>query len=135
MDLFGVEALSRGAKEVTFCDNSFEAIKIVKKNIENTKFEEQSTVIHNDYIATLKKVAEENKKFDIIFIDPPYNSDFAVNSVEKIIELSLLEKDGTIIIETDKKEIEEQISNNKNIKILNIKNYGRVALIFASNKC
>ena len=70
------------------------------------------------------------EKFDIIFIDPPYHFNIAVEAVEKIVEESLLAKDGIMIIETDDEKREIQELKKKNIEIKDIRKYGRVRLIF-----
>ena len=134
LDLFagsgalGLEALSRGAKRAVLCDKSFEAIDIIKKNINKTHLEEKTKVLCMDYKKCLSNV---NEKFDLIFIDPPYKLDIAVNSVEIILENNLLSPKGIIVIETDEEERETQkIKNLSNIEIINLRTYGRVKLIF-----
>ena len=78
LDLFSgsgalaIEALSRGAKQAVVCDNSNKAIKIIKENLEATRLIEKTEIINKDYIEALKKLNKESKKFDIIFLDPPY---------------------------------------------------------------
>ena len=135
LDLFagsgaiGIEAISRGANSVTFCDNSAEAIKVIKTNIANTRSSDRATVINKDYIQALKFLAEKNKKFDIIYIDPPYKSEFANKAIEEIIKLNLLSKDGTIIVETDDIK-KEQALQMKEIQIFDKRKYGRAILIF-----
>ena len=111
LDLFagsgalGIESLSRGAKHCTFCDKSYKSIQMLKENIQKVRMQEKSTILNIDY----KKCLDEQKeKFDIIFIDPPYKMDIAIDSVKRIIELELLAKDGIIIIETDEEERERK---------------------------
>lgn len=138
LDLFSgsgalaLESLSRGAKEAVLCDNNIEAIKIIKKNIEKCHLGENTNVIYSDYKSCLKKI---NKKFDIIFIDPPYKLDIAIKAIDLIQEYDILKKDGIIIIETDEQERElEELNNNKNINIKDLRRYGRVKLIFLNRK-
>ena len=138
LDLFagsgalGLEALSRGAKKAILCDKSYEAIDIIKKNINKTHFEEKTKVMCMDYKKCLLTI---NEKFDLIFIDPPYKIDIAVNSVEIIINNNLLSQDGIIVIETDEEERDTQkLENLSNIEIINLRNYGRVKLIFLQIK-
>ena len=126
----GIEALSRNAKEVWFCDNSYEAIKFIKENLKNTNLEENSNIINKDFVQALQYLGQENKKFDIIFLDPPYKTDFAVKAIEKIINLNLLSKDGIIILETDDKNKKEEILRRNDIEIFSEREYGRVILIF-----
>ena len=74
-------------------------------------------------------------KFDIIFIDPPYMKNIAVNAVKIIIDKNLLADDGIIILETDD-EIREldQLKNIEKINIQDLREYGRVKLIFLNRK-
>lgn len=136
LDLFagsgalGIESLSRGAKHCVFCDNKKEAIKIVEKNLEKTKFVQNATIHNSDYSFCLKKAKDENKIFDLIFLDPPYESNLIYLAIKDIIQLKLLNEDGIIIAETD---IGEKIIDDLkelNINIVNIKKYGRAKLLF-----
>jgi len=144
LDLFagtgslGLECISRGAKSVTFCDYNKKAIDIINKNILKAKFEEKSQVINKDYIKCLEIL--KNNKYDIIFIDPPYDSDLAVKALELVFKVDILEKDGIIVVETDDEEtlferIEKIDTNVKeHIEIKNMKKYGRIKLIFINRK-
>lgn len=135
LDLFSgsgalaLEALSRGAKKAILCDKSSEAIEVIKKNIIKTHFEDKTKVFCMDYKKCLDSLKE---KVNLIFIDPPYKLNIAVEAIEIILEKQLLSEDGLIILETDDEERElQEIKNlNYNIKIINIRTYGRVKLIF-----
>ena len=124
---FGLEALSRGAKYAVFCDNSKDAIQIIKKNIEETKLEDRCKVINKDYIQALELIKE---KFDIIFLDPPYKTDYGLNAINKIIELDLLKKDGIIIFETNDEKKEQDILKNINVEIYDTRKYGIAFVMF-----
>lgn len=135
LDLFagsgalGIECLSRGAKHCTFCDKSYESIKMLKQNLQKTRFEDKSTVLIEDYKKCLKRL-DKNNKFDIIFIDPPYKLNIAVNSIKLILEYKLFSKDGVIILETDEEERDLKELENINLKVYDVRKYGRVSLIF-----
>ena len=140
LDLFsgsgalGLEALSRGAKKAYLCDNSFKAQEIIKKNIEKTKMQEKAVLIKKDCFDALKFFYKNQIKFDIIFLDPPYKTDYNIKTIELILKYNLLNEDGKIIIETD---IEKEILENFKdfpLDIVDIKKYGRVTLIFAKRK-
>ena len=129
LDLFagsgalGIESLSRGAKHCTFCDKSYKSIQMLKENIQKVRMQEKSTILNIDY----KKCLDEQKeKFDIIFIDPPYKMDIAIDSVKRIIELELLAKDGIIIIETDEEEREKKELEKIDLELYDVRKYGRV---------
>lgn len=136
LDLFSgsgalaIEALSRGAKSAVLCDSSRKAINIINKNLEDTKLKENAEVINKDYIEALKSLRNKSEKFDIIFLDPPYKSDFIIKSINYIMEYDLLEDDGIITIETDDKEKIEQIKNIENMEAYDIRKYGIVHIIF-----
>lgn len=134
LDLFagsgalGIEALSRGANHCTFCDKSYESIKMLKQNLEKTKLEGKETIFIQDYKKCLKEL--NNKKYDIIFIDPPYKLDIAVNSIKLILEYKIISKDGIIILETDEEERELKELKIINLEVYDVRKYGRVSLIF-----
>lgn len=139
LDLFagsgalGIESLSRGAEKSYFCDNNFEAIKIINKNLEKTKFENNATVLKMDYQKAIEKI--EKQSIDIIYIDPPYATDLAINATRKIIDSNILKQDGIILIETDDEErILKELDKIKNINIYDLRKYGRVKIIFLNRK-
>ena len=127
----GIEAISRGAKKATFCDKSYDAIQIIKKNIAKTHFESQSTIIQKEYKKSLEMLKDE---FDIIFLDPPYRENLAIDAVEEILKRNLLSEDGIIIIETDDEERELRNLEKININVYDLRKYGRVKLIFLNRK-
>lgn len=134
LDLFagsgalGIETLSRGANHCIFCDSSYKSIQALKENLNKTRMMEKSTVINADYKKCLNEL---NEKFDIIFIDPPYKKDIAVESIKKILDLKLIAKDGIIVLETDEEERElEELESVKELEVYNRKKYGRVKLLF-----
>ena len=136
LDLFagsgaiGIEFLSRRAKQVYFCDKSSNAVAMIEKILKKTIINEKAIVYNKDYIDCINTV--KNIKFDIIFLDPPYKEEFALDAIEKISNLQLLKDDGIIIIETDEPETDINRINNMNInyKIYDLRKYGRVSLIF-----
>ena len=134
LDLFagsgaiGLEAASRGAKKVTLADKSFDAINIVKKNIQKTHLENETTVYKLDCELVLKTKIKE--KQDYIFLDPPYKSDLLYKTIQIILKKDLLNENGIIIEEKDRlEEIEEKIKNLE-INILDVRRYGRNQFIF-----
>ena len=121
----GLEAASRGAKEVILCEKDKNAIKVIKKNIEKTHLE--VTLYETSYEKMLENLDE---KLDIIYIDPPYKTNLVYETVNKLINLNLLKTDSLIIVETDEEERVEQALKNLNVNIVNKRKYGRVHLIF-----
>lgn len=112
------------------CDKSSEAVKFINDNIKKTRLQENAIVSNKDYMVFLKELKDKNEKFDIIFLDPPYELDIAKDAVKLILEYSLLKTDGRIIIETDQKEREINNIEKMNVEIYDTRKYGRANLIF-----
>ncbi len=138
LDLFSgsgalaIESISRGAKFAYACDKSRKAVEIIKQNVKKTHFEKEIKIINKDY----KQALEELKqiKFDIIFLDPPYNTDYGINAIKDIIENNLLNEDGIIVFETDKEEKEYISILEEYTSVIDIRRYGRVTLAFLGRK-
>ena len=100
LDLFGgtgqlgIEALSRGAASAVFVDEREDACRLIRENLKRTGF--SADVIRSDYMAFLKNC---RKKFDIIFLDPPYAEVFLENSLKMITEIDILQSGGIIVAE------------------------------------
>jgi 16S rRNA (guanine966-N2)-methyltransferase len=137
LDLFsgsgnlGLEALSEGAKEAYLVDSNHKAVTTIKRNIEsigiiNTK------VLEMDYLRALKELREDNKKFDIIFLDPPYKTDYIEKSLEKIEEYDLLKEDGIIVCESD---LLDRIIYSNHYKSIKDKKYGDKYIVLLKKVC
>lgn len=120
------------AKSAVVCDNSRKAVEIIKLNIQKTHFEDYIEVINKDYKKCLDE--KKDKKFDIIFLDPPYKANFGIEAIQIIMENDMLKEDGVIIFETDRKEDEYIGKIQKFAKVIDLRNYGRVKLIFLGRK-
>ena len=102
LDLFGgtgqlgIEALSRGAKSAVFVDHQESACRIIRENLNRTRFSEKAKVIRSDYLQYLKNCRD---CFDIIFLDPPYAEIFLENSLKMITEIDILQTGGIIVAE------------------------------------
>ncbi len=107
---FGIEALSRGAKEVYFNDHNLEAIKTIKKNLKDLNVNESYEIYFLDYLTLLNQLLLKGKKFSIVFLDPPYKrEDYYRNSVDKILQGLLLEN-GIIVIESNNEYDDERFN-------------------------
>jgi 16S rRNA (guanine(966)-N(2))-methyltransferase RsmD len=140
LDLFSgsgalaLESLSRGAKKSVICDQSRDAIKIINQNIEKTRTKDKVKVLNCDYRKALETLKNEKMQFDIVFLDPPYKTDYAEDAAKIIIETNLLKENGIIILETDDKEKVVQKLDTNLLEIKDIKRYGRVNLLFLNRK-
>ena len=102
LDLFGgtgqlgIEALSRGAKSAVFVDSGKQACALIRENLKKTSFLDNSRVLCSDYLTYLSSCKE---KFNIIFLDPPYEEVFLENSLKTITEIDILQSNGIIVTE------------------------------------
>lgn len=95
----GLEALSRGAEKCWFCDNSRDAISLIRRNIENCGAEEWSEVVPGDYEKCLKRIADKDVQADVFIIDPPYKKGLYDRCFQLIDELDLISDWGLIVAE------------------------------------
>lgn len=111
LDLFagsgalGLEAISNGAKEVHLVDHNKIAINTIKNNVENLKVSEKYYLYNMDYNKALDFFMENKIKFDLIFLDPPYDYQLITKIINKININNLLSEDGIIICEYEKDEL------------------------------
>lgn len=116
LDLFagsgslGLEALSNGAKECYFIDKNIEVIKILKKNLNGVC---DAYIINNTFDNFLKTT---NKKFDVVFLDPPYKFNLINKSIDLIIENDLLNDGGIIVCEYETEDIIDKLNLVKDKK-------------------
>lgn len=105
LDLFagsgaiGIEAASRGARKVILVDNDFSSIKCIKENIKNTRLEDKCEVIVGSSIGIINKLEDRNDKFDIIFLDPPYNKGLEEETIIRLSKSNIIHEDTIIIVE------------------------------------
>ena len=128
----GLEAASRGAKEVYLIDKSNTTFPILKQNVENLKFQDFCFPLNSDSYDALKILSKKGKVFDIIFIDPPYCKEMIPKAIEIIKENNLLRKDGIIVTKIDS--IEEIYSGYKEIKLIKSKKYGNTTVCIYNNE-
>lgn len=108
LDLFSgsgavsIEAISRGASLVTLVEKSRESIKTINANLNLIADEKSKAELINSDVINYLQISKG--KFDIIFADPPYAYEKTNQIIELISIRKLLEDDGVVIIETDKKE-------------------------------
>ena len=83
---FGAECISRGAKKVVFVDKERKAVETIKVNTRNMT--EDFEILNTDYLSALKLLAGKNLKFDLVYLDPPYKSEFASIAMQEIATIA-----------------------------------------------
>lgn len=126
LDLFagsgnlGIEALSQGAKYAYLVDKNRKAYRVIQNNISNLGVCDVS-VYCMDYRRALNEFSDAGLTFDIIFLDPPYQTDFVAKSIIDIMDFHLLSSSGIIVAESDKL---EKIIYPSTLEIVKSKKYG-----------
>jgi 16S rRNA (guanine966-N2)-methyltransferase len=134
LDLFagagglGLEALSRGARWVTFVDSSSRSIGLLRSNLEKLDLKDRSTVIRLDGLKALKRLEET---FDLIFADPPYGKAFVEQIVDSIARCEILKPGGILVLEHHKK---ETFGCPEELSILKKRRFGDTVISFLMKK-
>jgi len=99
---YGFEALSRGAKFVDFVDKQNICIKCIESNATRLKCQESMKIYKKDYALAVDSFILQNKKYDIIFLDPPYAMDVNDRLASIFIKKNLLKEHGILVVEQEK---------------------------------
>lgn len=142
LDLFsgtgnlGIESISRGAKFAWLNDKEISSISTIISNIKLTKIQEYVKITKKDYTKCLSQIEKEKVCFDVIFLDPPYESKLAIDTLKYLSNSKpddILKSDGIIVYETDKnfiRKIDESILDSfENLQCFDKRSYGNVILM------
>ena len=92
---FGIESLSRGAKEAVFFDSDRECVKLIEKNL--TSLGLTGTVYSVTMKRGLKRLGERNRKFDLIFVDPPFSANLCEETIKELDMFDIVSAKGQIV--------------------------------------
>lgn len=104
LDLFagsgamGIEAISRGAAHATFVEANKHALACIQDNLKSLKIEDQATVIRKDVLTGLKLLSKLDKRFNLVYIDPPYEQN-PIEVLAFIDRTNLIDKGGIVFLE------------------------------------
>lgn len=121
----GFEALSCGASEVHFVDHNPKCIEVIEDNILIVKPAERGLrayVTHKDSFAAIKQFARENKRFDVVFFDPPYFLKLAKKTLKTLMTHDILHASSFLVGQYDKDERMPQVDGI--LKVVTDKVYG-----------
>ena len=126
LDLFagsgnlGIEALSNGALKTYFNDKNKKCINVIQENLNNFNLLSNSTVTNMDYEMALNYYRNNNIKFDIVFLDPPYKEHIINDILLYLINNNLLNINSLIVCEMNN----DEIFDNDNLLLFKEKKYG-----------
>ena len=128
----GIESFSRGAVSVYFIDKDYRSINLIYKNISKLnidyKFQNKIKIIKDEATKALKNI---NKIFQIVLIDPPYNSNIIEKCLFTLKELNLINENSYIFAESSK----TGNFNYDGYQILDVKLYGNSKLTILKQLC
>lgn len=97
----GIEAVSRGCDHATLVDINYAAVEIIKKNVDLTKEDNRFTVLKMPARVALNRFTNENQKFSLVFLDPPYAKQQMIKDMSYLLNNDLLSKNAIVVAETD----------------------------------
>jgi 16S rRNA (guanine(966)-N(2))-methyltransferase RsmD len=122
--IMGIEAASRGAEEIVFIEKNPLVFKTLKENLKNFDF--NYNIYLTDALKAIEKLSGHN--FDVIFADPPYNSELISQIIKKIKDNSLLSDSGILILEHPIKLDVQEIIESCGFELYKKKLYGDTAI-------
>jgi len=134
LDLFagsgalGIEALSRGAGIATFVDRDKEALRIVEKNLSLCGYKEKTNVLPLDSIFAINLFKKREEKFDLVFLDPPYNKGLIYKSLKALLNKGLLRTGAWLLAEHSK--AEAPVDNLNGLELIDSRTYGQTCLSY-----
>ena len=126
LDLFagtgqlGIEALSRGARSAVFVDESRAAVQLVRANLALCRL--QGDVVQGESLGYLRTCG----KFDLIFLDPPYDTGLLDKALENVVQFDILAEGGIIVCESRREKVLPQL--RAPYHLLTERNYGKIKL-------
>ncbi|MBR5115723.1 MAG: RsmD family RNA methyltransferase, partial [Lachnospiraceae bacterium] len=93
----GLEALSRGARHAYFVESDKEAASCIAENLLHTKFQDKGTLLKQDVVLALRNIRE--KEVDIVYLDPPYDKDQYLRTLNQLKDMPWLTENTLILIE------------------------------------
>jgi 16S rRNA (guanine(966)-N(2))-methyltransferase RsmD len=133
LDLFagsgsvGIEALSRGALSCCFVESDRRTASFLKKNLISCRLEEAGHVLTMTVPSALRLLSKKREKFDLVFVDPPYDRDFVNPTLKALEESDLLSKEGWIVVEHSPREMPEA---HERLEIFDQRRYGQTWISF-----
>jgi 16S rRNA (guanine(966)-N(2))-methyltransferase RsmD len=134
LDLFagtgalGIEALSRGAAAAVFVEDHPEAVKALRRNLEDLGLQDRTRVWPLPVTTALKKLAAQGDRFGLAFLDPPYGGGKAMTALQALTSQNLLSTGAVVAVEHSRRETLPAESGN--LKRTEVRRYGDTQVAF-----
>ncbi|CAH2031146.1 16S rRNA (guanine(966)-N(2))-methyltransferase RsmD [Trichlorobacter ammonificans] len=133
LDLFagsgalGIEALSRGSASCVFVEKNRPALEALQANLSRTGCDTDATVLRQDALRAIERLADDGRRFTLALLDPPYDSGLQTTILEQVAD-RLMEPGGTLVMETDSRsQLPERIGS---CTLHDRRVYGDTAILF-----
>ena len=124
----GLEALSRGALDVTFVDQGDWAVKVIMKNLEALDLESKAQVIHGEVMRTIRKLEKEKRHFSLVFVDPPFNQGLVKKTLIRLDQSAILAPFAQVVVgHTRQEQLPESLET---LRLARTKKIGQACLSF-----
>jgi len=134
LDLFAgtgalaIEALSRGAERAVLVDKSARSLAVSRRNVEALGLTDRTELLRGDAVRVLPKLSER-APFDLVFLDPPYDSELLPGVLRGLIARELLSPEATVVVETAKR---HPLSPPPGLEVLTERDYGDTRITWMS---
>lgn len=95
----GLEAISRGAEEAVFVEQSRRALEQLESNIEQLGVGGSTRIVGKEAVAALRSLASREEQFDIVYVDPPYDAELYRPILRLLGVSALVAPDGLVVVE------------------------------------
>jgi 16S rRNA (guanine(966)-N(2))-methyltransferase RsmD len=139
LDLFagsgnlGLESWSRGARLVQFVDNSRVSLRLTESNIQKCRAEAECKVLKHDAEAAVDLLYKQGQRFDLVFVDPPYNKGWVQKILVKLEKNPILAESGWLVAEHSMHD-DIAIAVSDGYEIFRRQQYGETVLTFIRHK-
>lgn len=132
LDLFsgsgaiGIEALSRGAREAVLVEHASAALDAIRQNLNKTKLQERAEVMPLPVKRALEGLSAAQRRFDVIFMDPPYAGTMVSETITQLAQTGLLAEDGILAAEMP---AQINVPLHEAFTVLKIRKYGHTQIV------
>ncbi len=124
----GLEALSRGALDVTFVDQAEWAVRVIRKNAADLALEKKAEIIQGEVLRTIDKLKKQGRFYSLVFVDPPFQQGLVKKTLMKLDQSGIVLPFGQVIVgHTRQEELPETLGT---FKLARAKKIGQACLSF-----
>ena len=134
LDLFGgtgalsIEAISRGAAGAVLVDCSNRSLSVMRQNVAALGLEDRAEVVCGDALRVVRRLAG-GACFDLVFLDPPYESDLLALVLDALVEGKLLAPSATVVVESPKR---HTLAPARGLGVASQRDYGETRITWLS---